>query len=86
MTLNPSNGTVISGKKFDAAQLGEYSQLIMRSLLVNSQGNAAYALVYRVGKQPVILRTNPKIFSNTTDWALNFTGEPWGVVFGKTED
>jgi hypothetical protein len=58
----------------------------MRSLLLNSQGNAAYALVYRSDWKSVLFRTNPKIYSNTTDWALSFQSEPWGVVFGKTED
>ncbi len=58
----------------------------MRSLLINSQGNAAYALVYAAGGQSVLLRTNPMIYSSTPDWALSFVGEPWGVVFGKNED
>jgi hypothetical protein len=58
----------------------------MRSLLVDSKGNAAYALVYSSTQKSVLLRTNPTIFRNTTDWALSFDSEPWGVVFGKTED
>ncbi len=57
----------------------------MRSLLVNSQGNAAYALVYANG-QSVLLRTNPMIYSGNADLALSFVDHPWGVVFGTNQD
>jgi hypothetical protein len=53
---------------------------------VNSQGNAAYALVYRSDWKTILLRTDPNIFKATAEWAFSFDTKPWGVVFGKTED
>jgi hypothetical protein len=86
LTLNATNGNVISGKKWNGGTDAASHHLIMRSILVNSKGNAAYALVYASDGKSVLLRTNPMIYNTTTDWALSCAGKPWGVVFGKTED
>jgi hypothetical protein len=74
------DGAVISGKSWNGGH--DATHYIMKSLLVNSLGNAAFALVYGPGYS-IFLRTNPTIQSTTAVWALSFSGEPWGIVFGK---
>lgn len=44
ITMKASDGAVISGKKWDGGH--DSTHPIMKSLLINSLGNAAYALVY----------------------------------------
>lgn len=60
LTMHSSNGTVISGIKWTGYMNNTKPLNFMKQLLVNSAGDAAYALVYESGKS-VFFRTNPRL-------------------------
>ncbi len=65
LSLHASNGTVISGRNWTGGDDGATHHLSMKSLLINSWGDEAFALVYGLGQQ-LLLRTNPSVFTPAT--------------------
>ena len=67
--LNSIFGNVISAKQFPGTPDYSWEHRIMRSLLVNSVGNAVYSLVYGSSSQ-FFFQSDSNTYQPQADWAL----------------
>jgi hypothetical protein len=80
--MNHSNGNIISSKSYT------YINTISKLLLVNSKGDAVYVLIDDPTTASILFKFNPYNLNSpiSADSAQLFTGVPFGMVFGSTEN
>jgi hypothetical protein len=80
--MNPMNGNIISSKSYT------YSHTQSKFVLANSLGDAAFVLIYDPNSASILFKFNPSNSSSpiSADSAQLFTGVPFGMVFGSTEN
>ncbi len=59
----------------------------MKQLIVNSAGNAAYALVFYSTTISRLFRIDPSTTAQTTaNWAFTVEADPRAIMFGSSEN
>ncbi len=59
----------------------------MKQLILNSAGNAAYALVFDSTTTSLFFRTDPSNTTQTTpNWAFTVNADPRAIMFGSNEN
>lgn len=78
-------GAFISKKSY--ANLNSRLHKLTKALLINSAGNAAYVLNNGPTTAYQIFRYDPSVTgTQIANWAYKYSGNPWALVFGNSEN
>jgi hypothetical protein len=83
--MNSNNGGIITSNSYGKEDDTKLHKLT-KAVLINSNVNAAYIISNgpTQGSGYQIFRYDPSLVTaQNATWAYKFTGNPWGIVYGR---